>query len=142
MRIFAENIKIIIKMEEKLLHKVYSNNSKKRRLKRDKRHIRVWNRELQKYVKVKKEKKRITMTDAEMKKYFEHTPEELASVKKPSHLKEEMLEKLPGVKKMKEKKQKPQTPNFNIPDNEVTETLTGRKLTWDQKAKRYVFKAA
>ena len=122
-------------MEEKTtLYIVYSNNSKKSRLKRSKKYKRVWDAEKQKYVKVKKTKKRIAMTSKELKEFFAAPVENKETSTKPAEKKE--------MKISRQKKQKPESKEkavvTTILQDAIRETLTGKQLVWDNTTKRYV----
>ena len=122
-------------MEEKTtLYIVYSNNSKKSRLKRSKKYKRVWDAEKQKYVKVKKTKKCIAMTSKELKEFFAAPVENKETSTKPAEKKE--------MKISRQKKQKPESKEkavvTTILQDAIRETLTGKQLVWDNTTKRYV----
>lgn len=122
-------------MEEKTtLYIVYSNNSKKSRLKRSKKYRRVWDAEKQKYIKVKKTKKRIAMTSKELKEFFATPVENKETSTKPAEKKE--------MKISRQKKQKPESKEkaavTTILQDAIRETLTGKQLVWDNTTKRYV----
>lgn len=122
-------------MEEKTtLYIVYSNNSKKSRLKRSKKYKRVWDAEKQKYVKVKKTKKRIAMTSKELKEFFAAPVENKETSTKPAEKKE--------MKISRQKKQKPESKEkaavATVLQDAIRETLTGKQLVWDNTTKRYV----
>lgn len=116
------------------LYIVYSNNSKKSRLKRSKKYKRIWDAEKQKYVKVKKTKKRIAMTSKELKEFFAAPVEKKQAPTKPAEKKE--------MKIAKPKKQKPESKKevakITVLENAIREVLTGKSLVWDDNKKRYV----
>ena len=123
-------------MEEKTtLYIVYSNNSKKSRLKRSKKYKRVWDAEKQKYVKVKKTKKRIAMTSKELKEFFATPVEQKQAPTKPAEKKET---KVPKQKKQKPESKKPEVAKVTVLADAIREVLTGKQLVWDNTKKRYV----
>lgn len=112
-------------METNIIHKVYSNNSKKSRLKRSKnRFARVWDAEKQKYVKVRKQHQSTRLSKAELKAIFARSEQPT----KPAEL---------PKKEQKPENKKPVRINAMPARKATTVKLYGKRLVWDAEILRY-----
>ena len=134
--------------------KVYSNNSKKARLKRNKNKFqRVWDAEKQKYVKIRKAKyalhiikveKTIKTVDEQVKAAFARASRrnKAKKIKKSAPVNAQQMETKISKLQKTEKKIAAKQIHAKISD-QATKTINmgGNKLVWDQKSLRY-YKAA
>ena len=113
-------------METTILHKVYSNNSKKSRLKRAKnKYMRVWDAEKMTYVKVKRTHTHQHLTKKQVKEIFKRTETPTKPVETP-------------IKENKQKRENNTVKKNAMPARKaVTVHMYGKKLVWDIKTLRY-----
>lgn len=134
--------------DNKKIVKVYSNNNKKTRLKRNKNKFqRIWDAEKQTYVKVRKAKypvfkKEKKEEDIKLKmnaiKRRQKNKKKSDSV--PARVLPENLNKLPGTRKKKSEvknvRKEPARINGKV-TNAKTLKINGMNLQWDDKVLRY-----
>ena len=112
-------------MEATTLYKVYSNNSKKSRLKRSKnRFARVWDAEKQKYVKVRKQHQSTRLSKAELKAIFARSEQPTKPAETPK-------------KQQKPENKKPAKINAMPARKATTVKLYGKHMVWDSETLRY-----
>lgn len=112
-------------METNIIHKVYSNNSKKSRIKRSKnKFMRVWDAEKQTYVKVRRTHTSKHLSKTEIKAIFAR-PEQPT---KPAEL---------PKKEQKPENKKPVRINAMPARKATTVKLYGKRLVWDAEILRY-----
>lgn len=144
----------VIKMEETTkIVKVYSNNKKSTRLKRNKNKFqRVWDAEKQKYVKVRKPKfavftkkveKTVKSVDEQVKAAYARADRRSKAKKKKSVPVNaaQMEKKIAAVQPKSEKKVVAPAVHAKVdapkPKKAIVVTLYGKKMQWDQEKVQY-----
>ena len=125
-------------MEQNKIVKVYSNNSKKSRLKRRKNKFqRIWDAEKQTYVKVRKTKFPVRIkTKTEAKSVDQQVKDAIARQQRKDKAKKRAPKKVVSTVKAITPKEKPAAKNVaaKCPN---TIKMFGHKLAWDSKVLRY-----
>lgn len=123
-------------MEEQKIVKLYSNNSKKARIKRRKNKFqRVWDAEKQKYVKVRKS--RYPVQNKKEKKDWREIDNSSAIKRRLSTAKK--VKSVPVSKKSQKKQttQKSENKPTQVKQKTTLVRLYGKNLAWDSKTLRY-----
>lgn len=124
-------------MEETKIVKVYSNNSKKARIKRRKNKFqRIWDAEKQTYVKVRKAK--YAVYPKPVKKDWRTADESEAIVRRSKTPKKSKSVPVKAAKPKTEATQKVHKEPARVQKKDVTiRSLNGRVLTWDNRSNKY-----